>query len=122
MVVHNPEHQQQWVRQRAEQQEQVRKRKKKKLRWSVVGVQSLACVALLLLAFVLKMAGGNVYAGLKQRFHNALTDNRLVTSLFKLFDEEGTDVKGVNFTDEETQQNSRVSPINTVAFVWWPYV
>lgn len=122
MVVHNPEHQQQWIRQRAEQQERVRKHKKKKLRWSVVGVQSLACVALLLLTFVLKMAGGNAYEGLKQRFRAALTDNRLLASLFNLFEEEESAAKVLDFTGEENRQNSGISQINTAAFVWWSHV
>ena len=122
MVVHNPEHQQQWAQQRVKQRERAQKRKKKKLRWSVVGVQSLACVALLLLVFVLKLAGGNAYEGLKQRFHDALIDNRLMTALFRLFEEDENNVKDVDFTSEGIQQNQEVSQVNIAAYVWWHHV
>lgn len=106
MVIHDSEQQQQWVEKRREQSEkkQVVVAKPPR-RWSVVAVQSLACVALLVAVILLRVAGGPAYAGLQQRFYDALADNELVSVWMKwwdaeLFDAE-TDVKPDNFTSTQ---------------------
>ena len=122
MVVHDREYQQRWTEQRAEQEQKRKKRVRRSRRWSVLGVQSLACVAVLLLAFVLKMAGGGAYEELKRSFHSALAENQLMAVLSGLFEEEGAGVKRTNFTDEEPPENRGIAqPQTTMVAVWSGY-
>lgn len=100
MVVHDQERQQQWAQQREAREEKKQKTAKRTRRWSVLGVQSLACVAVLLLVLLLKLAGGGAYEQLRQRFRGALEENRLMAVLSGLF-EEKNDVKELDFTEEE---------------------
>lgn len=103
MVIHDSEQQQQWEEKRREQSEKkqimVAKRSR---RLSVIAVQSLACAVLLLAAVLLRVAGGPAYAGLQQRFYDALAGNELVSVWMKLWDPEpfGTEesVKSDGFT------------------------
>ena len=109
MVVHDRESQQHWAEQRVAREEKKKKEKVRTRRWSMLGVQSLACVALLFLAFLLKLAGGSAYEELKQGFRGALEKNQLMAVLSGLFEEQEGDVKYADFTIEETQQNQGVT-------------
>ncbi len=115
MVIHDREHQQQWVQQRVKQEENKKKTVKRIRRWSVLGVQSLACAALLLLAFLLKLAGGGAYEELKQSFRGALEKNQLMAVLSGLFEETESDVKEPDFTEEQAQENQAPTEQNDVA-------
>lgn len=61
---------------------------KKERRWrlSVVGVQCIACVVVLLLALLLRTAGGAAYEQLRQSFHESLMRNDLLATLSMLWD------------------------------------
>lgn len=119
MVVHDREMQQQWVQQRAAQEEKKKKKVKRTRRWSVLGVQSLACLALLLIAFLMKLAGGGAYEELKEGFRSALAENQLMAVLSGLFEEEETDVKELDFTSEKTQQNQGELTLDTATLGAW---
>ncbi|MBE6806890.1 MAG: hypothetical protein E7527_02585 [Ruminococcaceae bacterium] len=112
MVVHDRDAEQRWTQQRVMQEEKKKKGVLRCRRWSVLGVQSLACVAVLLLVFVLKLAGGGAYEELKQSFRGALEENQLMTVLSGLFEEEEVDVKEHSFTTQETPENQGVSGVN----------
>lgn len=128
MVVHNRENQQQWAEQRAAQEQKKRRVAARTGGWSVLGVQSLACVAILLLVFVLKLAGGGAYEQLKQSFREALSKNQLMSVLSGLWDtetppaeQERNAVKSPDLTEGETQENQRVTEVEGAALHlrWW---
>lgn len=120
MVVHDRENQQRWTEHRMAQEEKKKRTRIRSGRWSVLGVQSLACAALLLLAFLLKLAGGGAYEELKQSFRGALEENELMAVLSTLFEEEETGAKENDFTDAETQETQGVTASETAAVMrWW---
>ena len=115
MVIHNRESQQHWADQRVAQEQKKQRKAVRTGHWSVLGVQSLACVAILLLVFVLKLAGGGAYNRLKQSFREALSKNQLMTVLSGLWEteppsaeEEEFSVKESALTEEKTRQNQGV--------------
>ncbi|MBE6779202.1 MAG: M23 family metallopeptidase [Ruminococcaceae bacterium] len=71
----------------------------------VVAVQSLACVAILLLALLLRAAGGEAYTHLCRRFKECLQRNDLLAAVMALWD--GDPVEEV--TSQVTQMNETVS-------------
>lgn len=106
MVIHDSEQQQQWEEKRREQSEKKQTvSAKPPRRLSVIAVQSLACAVLLLAAVLLRVAGGPAYAGLQQRFYDALAGNELVSVWMKLWDPEPfdaeLDVKSDDFTSAQ---------------------
>ena len=105
MVIHDKEQEQRWVERRHKQND------KKELtisptscRLSVVAIQSLACIALLLVVFLLRVAGGSAYTGLQQRFSDALAGNELMAVWMQRWDTGVIaaidDVKQDDFTSE----------------------
>ena len=126
MVVHDRERQQQWTEHRLVQEQNKKRVVAKPRRWSVLGVQSLACVAILLLVFLLKLAGGGAYEELKESFQSALADNQLVAVLAGWFQEEtpapspeNSDVKENDLTEEKTQENQGVAGETAALLAWW---
>ena len=59
---------------------------KKRHTLSVVAVQSLACGVILLLALLLRAAGGESYEQLRRQFHDELMSNDLMGALAALWD------------------------------------
>lgn len=91
MVIHDRAQTEQWAQMKMEQEQQ-RPVKEPKQRhhsiWSVVAVQSLACIALLLFALLFRLVGGDTYEDLRNGFHEALEKNELITALSRLWDED----------------------------------
>ncbi len=109
MVVHDESRVQTWTQTREKQQE--KEKRHTALHLSVVAVQSIACCVALLLALLLRMAGGDAYQSLRQSFHRALARNEWVSAVARMWDgdpleqvekEEKTDVKEETFTEEES--------------------
>lgn len=110
MVVHDPIQTEKLAQNRSASEQITQKlqsREKSRSAWSVIGIQSLACVVLLLLVVLFRLMGGSAYEGLRQGFHRALERNELMTVISRLWDEnpfydlEYTDegaVKETNFT------------------------
>ena len=118
MVVHDRESQELWAEQRQKQeQEKPQEEKSRPRRWSVLAVQSIACVVILLMAFLLKLAGGSAYEELKQEFRHALADNQLMATLAGWFDGSSdgensgeSSVKALTFTEDSGPEISGLSP------------
>lgn len=70
----------------------------------VVAVQSIACVAVLLLALLLRVAGGEPYAQLCRRFHESLQRNDLLAAVAALWD--GDPQQAVSSEVEELNDNA----------------
>ena len=114
MVVHDRAQMEQWAQSRANNKQEVCKGKTEKShrgRWSILGIQSLACALFLLLAVLFRLVGGSAYDGLRQGFFRALEKNELMAVMSRLWDKdpfydlEYTDegpVKESNFTDAES--------------------
>ena len=54
--------------------------------WTVLAVQSIACVVILLLALLARVAGGEAYEQLRHGFADSLASNDLVAALTRLWD------------------------------------
>ena len=111
MVVHDEVRIQEWTQAREEKQE--KEKRQSTFRVSVLAVQSIACCVALLLALLLRMAGGEAYQSLRRSFQKGLVRNEWVTSMALLWDgdsiekatkEENTDVKEETFTEGEAAQ------------------
>lgn len=107
MVEHDESRMQTWTQTRENQEKQIKKNKGVALHLSVVAVQSIACCVVVLLALLLRVAGGEGYSALRQRFRQALTRNEWVSAVAVFWDgnplekEEISDVKMNAFTGEE---------------------
>lgn len=118
MVIHDEERIEAWAQERAEQEEMPQK-PPRKWRLSVVGVQSIACGVIVLVALLLRVAGGEAYGTLRQRFQEALTRNEWATAVALLWDGETlenevfADVKSNDFTEGETAQLTASSVLVT---------
>lgn len=108
MVVHDEVRIQEWTQAREEKQEKEKRRPT--FHVSVIAVQSVACCVAVLLALLLRMAGGEAYASLRRSFQQALARNEWVSAVAKAWDgdpiektvkTEGDDVKEDTFTDED---------------------
>lgn len=122
MVVHDREAQKRWSEQRVMRETRKEKSASRSRRWSVVGLQSLACVAIVLLVFMFKLAGGSAYERLKQSFWGALEQNRLMAVFSDLWGEEKTaesseddGVKEDDFTSEKNWEKAEAEPSVTAA-------
>lgn len=82
MVVHDETQMQEW----AQDREETTMKKTPARRLSVLAVQSIACGVIILLALLLRMAGGEAYASLRGHFQQALARNEWVTALAVLWD------------------------------------
>lgn len=109
MVIHDSEKTEQWAQMRAEQERQKpRPADRRASVWSVITVQSIACLILAVLVLLFRLAGGSAYEGLQDGFYNALEKNELMTLLSRAWDNdpfadlqpsEEIDVKQDGFTD-----------------------
>lgn len=113
MVIHDETRVQAWTQAREEKQEKVKEKGHPALHLSVMAVQSIACCVAVLLALLLRMAGGDAYQSLRQSFQKGLARNEWVTAMAVLWDgdplektknEVLTDVKQDTFTEDETAQ------------------
>lgn len=111
MVVHDESRTQALLQAREEQLQ--KKNERPPWRLSVVAVQSIACCVVVLLAMLLRVAGGDAYQSVRQKFHRALSRNEWVSALALLWDgnplDEAekvviTDGKEEGFTAEEPAQ------------------
>lgn len=79
----------------------------------VVAVQSIACVVVLLLALLLRTAGGEPYAQLCRSFQDSLMRNDLLATLATLWD--GDPVDAVSSELEETNETAPAAKADTAA-------
>ena len=105
MVVHDELRLQQWSQAREEKQTI----EKKRPRWhpSVLVVQSIACGVIVLVALLLKMAGGDAYQSLRRSFQQGLARNEWVSAVARMWDGDPiekakSEVKSDAFTEEKT--------------------
>ena len=108
MVIHDETRIHAWTQQTEKQH---RERKRHQWSVSVIAVQSIACCVILLLALLLRVAGGDAYDILCREFEQALARNELMTALSRVWDDkplenieiiDKTDVKVDNFTSDKT--------------------
>lgn len=108
MVVHEDIQVKEWTQSREEKVVATYTRSRT---FSVVAIQSVACCLAVLLALLLRVAGGEAYASLQMRFQRALVRNEWVTALAVLWDgnplekvekREESAVKQQTFTDAES--------------------
>lgn len=57
-------------------------------RWQVLLVQCISCVVVLLIAFLLKLAGGSAFDQLREKFNQSIMDNTFAATIAGLFDKE----------------------------------
>lgn len=86
MVIHDQSQQEAWATARAESREEKKQEKKPRRGLSVVAVQSIACVVVLLLALLLRTAGGEAYEQLRDSFRKGLMGNELLATLARWWD------------------------------------
>ena len=107
MVVHDLSRVQAMTAAREEQKQ--KKERTPPRQWSVLAIQSVACAVVLLVALLLRMAGGDAYHSLQQSFQQALARNEWVTAWATQWDgdplegekPELDNVKENDFTNEE---------------------
>lgn len=116
MVIHDETRVQAWTQAREKKQEQ--EKRHPALHLSVMAVQSIACCVAVLLALLLRMAGGDAYQSLRQSFQKGLARNEWVTAMAVLWDgdplekteaEKAADVKGETFTENKPAQLTGLS-------------
>ena len=109
MVVHDASLLQARVQKREEKGSPTPKRSVRQL--SVLAVQSIACCVAVLLALLLRMAGGEAYQSLRHSFQQALARNEWVTAVAFLWDgdplekvekQEISNVKEKDFTEDQS--------------------
>lgn len=109
MVIHDDARMQEWVQEKTVRRE----RRKPSFHLSVMAVQCMACCVILLLALLLRVAGGEAYETLRQEYQQALARNEWITAMSQLWDDRPLenaditvhqDVKEDDFTREETAQ------------------
>lgn len=111
MVVHDETRVQAWAQAREKKREKEKPHVLPSL--SVIGVQSIACCVAVLLALLLRVAGGKAYRSLRQSFRNALVRNEWVSALALAWDGDPServeqveiaDVKEESFTADKPAQ------------------
>lgn len=116
MVIHDETRVQAWTQAREKKQEQ--EKRHPALHLSVMAVQSIACCVAVLLALLLRMAGGDAYQSLRQSFQKGLARNEWVTAMAVLWDgdplekteaEKVDDVKDETFTENKPAQLTGLS-------------
>ena len=110
MVEHDETRVQEWTQARKKQPIERNRSEKAALHLSVVAVQSIACCVTVLLAMLLRVAGGDAYRTLQQSFRQALARNEWASAVALMWDSDPlkkmkvNDVKQPSFTDEEVAQ------------------
>lgn len=69
--------------------------------WQVVAVQSIACVVILLLALLMRTAGGSAYEQLRKSFNDSMMSNDLLATLAVLWDGDPLDALSSDPLDED---------------------
>ena len=110
MVIHDESRMQTWIEEQEKRRQPPAERPKGTRRLSVVAVQSIACCVLVLLALLLRLAGGESYDVARRQFQQALARNEWATAVAQLWQDhpleqvENTvveDVKADDFTEKE---------------------
>lgn len=69
--------------------------------WKLIAVQSISCAIVLLIAFLMRMIGGDAFAQLRQSFNDAIMDNSIAATIASLF--AGKDDGGDSSSPEGSQ-------------------
>lgn len=111
MVEHDAARMQTWAETREKQEtERAISQQSASRHLSVMAVQSIACCVAVLLALLLRVAGGDAYHSLRHSFQQALVRNEWVSAMALLWDgnplekEVPSDVKELGFAGEESAQ------------------
>lgn len=111
MVVHDEVRIQEWAQ--AREEKRVEEKRRSTFHVSVLAVQSIACCVAVLLALLLRMAGGEAYQSLQRSFQKGLVRNEWITSMALLWDGDAVEkaqkeavftVKEEAFTDDKSAQ------------------
>lgn len=111
MVIHDESRAQLWIQAREEEQQKAKIRPPWRL--SVIAVQSIACCAAVLLTMLLRVAGGEAYQSIREKFYRALSRNEWVSALTYFWDDQPLEKieetvvdndKEENFTERESAQ------------------
>lgn len=119
MVIHDETRIEAWTQERVEQKKPQEK-PRRKIHLSVIGVQSIACCVVVLLALLLRVAGGEAYDALRQQFQQAMARNEWATAVALLWNDDPLDkakeevVKPDDFTGEEPAQLADSSAVVAV--------
>ena len=93
MVVHDRERVEQWaIKQRMHNDTKLTLSRNSPRKLTVIGVQCLACGVVVLLALLLRMAGGTVYTQFQKEFTEAMAGNELMAVFMRLWDDEVDDI------------------------------
>ena len=81
----------------------------------VVLVQSVSCIAVILLVLVMKLVGGDAFAQLRQKFNESIMSNSIVATLAALFESPNSEpVPGDSSGDASQPDNTSSSPDTSV--------
>ena len=58
--------------------------------WQLIAVQSISCVAVILIALIFRLIGGSAFAQLRQSFNESMMSNSFVATLAALLDSPGS--------------------------------
>lgn len=70
--------------------------------WKLIAVQSISCAIVLLIAFFMRMIGGDAFAQLRQSFNDAIMDNSIAATIASLFTDKDAD-DGDSSAPEDSQ-------------------
>ena len=121
MVVHDESQVQAWAQEREEKRQARTKKEILPRRLSVLAVQSVACCVTVMLALLLRMAGGEAYTALRQSFYHALERNEWVTVWALMWDGDPlenmrkSNVKDIDFTKGESLQPADLASLDAHA-------
>lgn len=62
--------------------------------WQLLLVQSISCAVVLLIALLLRVAGGNAFEQLREKFNQSIMDNTFASTIAGLFDKAGEEAGG----------------------------
>lgn len=110
MVIHNEMQVQEWIQPQEEPVHTPRRR-----HFSVLAIQSIACGVVVLLALLLRVAGGEAYESLQTRFRQALVRNEWVTALAVLWD--GNPLEKVDDFEEITGKENAFTALDSAPLV-----
>ena len=106
MVIHNPEQEQKWMQTPPPQSK--KKQRIQQPRWlPVLAVQCSACIVIVLVVLLFRVAGGTAYTKLQQGFADAMARNELMAVVMRWWDGDpaeiaaSDDVKDNDFTLSE---------------------
>lgn len=62
--------------------------------WQLLLVQSISCAVVLLIALLLRVAGGNAFEQLREKFNQSIMDNTFASTIAGLFVKAGEEAGG----------------------------